>query len=265
MQYLANSLTAVISRRNYVCGAKNWIAEHAGNPATLSSTEAKTILKGAARLHPSVYTPAPPLLPPDLLTICNYLDQCPDGLPYKAALTIGFFGFLRSSNLLCPDATLWGGPHTLSRCQIIPHSSGLIVVLTSTKTIRQSSQPTVLSLPLIPSSPVCPTSAWLAYTAAYPSHPSSPAFTHGSGAPLLPSHLVNVMRSVLANSGCQYAHKVSMHSLRRGGTWAAVASQANQEDIASHGTWTSHSGMKAYLPSQPSTRVAARLATLFAL
>lgn len=264
MQYLANSLTAIISRRNYVCGAKAWIDERGGNSSTLSSREAKAVLKGAAALSPSLLHPAPGLLPHDLVNICTFLDKVNNGLVIKAAITIGFFGFLRSSNLLCPDATLWGGPHTLTRSHILAHPTGLAVVLTSTKTLRLHSTPTVLALPRIEHSPACPTAAWEAYTLLHPAHPTSTAFTLADGSALVPAHVVHAMRTALVCTGCPYAHNISMHSLRRGGTWAAVHSGANTDDIATHGTWASKGGMRTYLPSQPSSRVANKLATLFA-
>ena len=100
LQYLANSLTSPASRRNYKSGAKWWIQLRGGDISAFTSVEAKAVEKGAANLSTHVTSPAPPLFPPDIKVICEYLDRQDDGLVVKSTLLIGFFGVLRASNLL---------------------------------------------------------------------------------------------------------------------------------------------------------------------
>lgn len=263
-QYLANSLKSKVSRKCYTSGASIWIQERGGDSSALYSTEAKTVAKGAFRLAPHLPDPAPALTPYDLIQICTYLGQAYSALPVKAAVTIGFFSFLRASNLLSPTALTWTGPHTLTRQDIVSGPEGLSVVIRSSKTILPGTKPTVLLLPRIPQSPACPSSAWDAYQAAYPGTPDTPAFIIHDGTALTPPQLVTVIKAALLKLGCPYALKIRSHSLRRGGAQAAQMAGCDRAHIATHGTWSSETGLKAYVPSKSSQQVATKLATLFA-
>ena len=262
-QYLANSLSAPGSRRNYLCGARKWILARGGNDSAFNSSEAHDVYKGALTTRPHTPTPAPALTTRDLLLVSQYLDLIPYAAPIKAALTMGFFSFLRASNLLSPTISLWSGPHTLTRGDIVPHATGLTVVIRSSKTIALMSPPVPLSLPLIPGSPACPTTAWLNYVALLPALPSSPAFMLFNGKPLTPGVFNTVIREALVDLGCPYAAQFSGHSLRRGGSQAAISGGADKLDVTKHGTWSSPAGMRPYLPSSQSSRVASTMATLF--
>ena len=263
-QFLANSLSAPGSRRNYISGAKKWILARGGDDSALSSPEANAVYKGGLVTRPHTPNPAPALTPSDLILLCTYLDTIPHSSPVKAALCLGYFSFLRASNLLSPSITLWSGPHTLTRGDIILHEAGLTVVIRSSKTIRLNSQPVPLSLPLIPGSPACPTAAWYRYTTELLAPPDSPAFLLFTGKPLTPSIFNQAIRDSLVALGCPYGSRFSGHSLRRGGSQAAVAGGADRLDVSKHGTWSTPGGMKPYVPSPQSTRVAQTLATLFA-
>jgi hypothetical protein len=263
-QYLANSLKHPVSRRCYTSGASIWIAERGGDPQTLVSPQAKRVAKGAENLNPHTPSPAPALTPHDLLSACEYLDQALSGPVVKAAMCIGFFSFLRSSNLLSPSVMLWRGPHTLLRKDISSGQHGLLLVIRSSKTIKKGTLPTILALPRIPGSIACPAKAWDSYIDRVPGSPDDPAFITPMGTPLTPGQMAVVLQAALHAKGCPYALQVTMHSLRRGGAQAALLANCPKEDIARHGTWRSQSGMKTYLPNNSSFRVADKLSALFA-
>ena len=263
-QYLVNSLSAPASRRNYTSGARIWIEERGGDGRAMRSLEADHVAKGGERLDPHTPNPAPALMPADLVLACRYLDRAAQGAPIKAALCVGYFAFLRTSNLLTPNAIMWGGPHTLQRADIISTHTGLQVIIKSSKTLRPGTAPTVLILPRIPTSPACPATAWDRYVTQVEGSPGSPAFTTHDGLPLTTAQLVAVLQTALTEAGCPYAQSIRSHSMRRGGAWAAVAAGCNKQDIAAHGTWASAKGLRPYIPSQSSTNVARSLATLFA-
>ena len=168
MQFLVNSLSAHQTRKNYVSGARTWVLDRDGDPSPLTSKKAKAVLKGAMNINPYAPSPAPPLLPEDLTAVCSLLATMNNGLIFRAALTLGFFGFLRASNLLTPSATLWAGPHSIRRRDVLLHPQGLAVVLRSSKTIKLTDTPEVLALPYIPGAPACPTAAWVDYVTMYP-------------------------------------------------------------------------------------------------
>ena len=142
-QFLANSLTAPASRRNYTSGAKKWIEARGGNSTALTAYEAYSVAKGCISLKPHVTTPTPALTPLDLVRVCQYLGCVVQAVPVKAALCVGFFAFLRASNLLTPATTLWSGPHTLMRGDITTNPQGLTLVIRSSKTITRGTTPAV--------------------------------------------------------------------------------------------------------------------------
>ena len=264
VQYLVNSLQSPTSRKNYLSGARWWILERGGDPTALTSREAKAVERGAIRLSPHVTTPAPPLHPTDLVKVAQALDNIQDGYIYKAALTMGYFGFLRTSNLLAPRAALWGGTHTLKRHDVIIHNTGLLLIIRSSKTIRLGTTPPTISLPTIPGSPVCPTAAWKAYVTRVPAHPASNAFIMTDGTHLTNNRLITVLRATLLALGSPHALTTTSHSLRRGGSQAAQLAGAAHQDIQAHGTWKAKGSLKTYLAQQSSERVAHSMAHLFA-
>ena len=223
----------------------------------------KAVETGAVRLSAALPSPAPALLPADLVTICRTFTTLPEGPLLTAAVTIGFFGFLRTSNLLSPTATLWGGPHTLQRRDIQLYAGGLLVVLRSTKTSGPDQHPTVLALPRLPGSPACPTHAWIRYATSSTGGAGDPAFLLRNGTPLTTDALVGALRLALRNAGCPYADRVSSHSLRRGGAQAAQASGVPLEALKAHGTWKTDGAMGRYLLPKTTESVARALATLF--
>ena len=129
---------------------------------------------------------APPLRPPHLLALIRFLISLgPSTLIPVAALLVGYFSFLRQSNLVSPSAADWGGPHTLRRRDIRPHALGLSLLVRSSKTIKSPQQMTQLVVPFVPGSPLCPVAAWSRAARACPAPDSTPAFMAGADTPLM--------------------------------------------------------------------------------
>ena len=265
IQYLANSLTSNAARGNYKSGAKWWIEMRGGDISPFASIQVKTVEKGAANLNTHIPNPAPAITPFELNIICQHLSTVKDGVAIKAAMLVGFFGFLRASNVISPSASTWGGPHTITRADLLSHENGLVLVLKSTKTRGAYEAPAVLALPRITGSILCPTQAWAEYCVAVPGLPYEPAFKTSAGAHLTPAPIVKEMRAAVHAAQCPFSGTVSMHSLRRGGAQTAQKAGAERLDIAAHGTWASKSGLNAYVPNDSSTRVAKALASLFGI
>ena len=248
IQFLANSLASPASVKNYLSGAKSWIASHGGSATAFSSPEAVAVMKGAAKLSQHIPSTAPALTPTDLKIVCDYLSSAgSSGLPVRAALLLGYSCFLRSSNLLSPAISTWSGPHTLARDDIRATNDGLLVIIRSSKTITRS-LPVALEVRAIPSSPYCPVQAWINYARNYKYPKSSPAFMLASQRPLTPKPVVAIVRAALARAGRPHAARMTIHSLRRGAAQAAYDAGASSEDLKAHGTWKSTHGLAAYVP-----------------
>lgn len=67
--------------------------------------------------------------------------------------------------------------------------------------------------------------------------------------PLTSRNVVDVLSKVLRPTIPVNA-KLSMHSLRRGGTQTAAKEGASNEQLLIHGTWKSAKGLSYYLPKK---------------
>ena len=88
--------------------------------------------------------------------------------PLQVALTFGFFGYLRVSNL-APETVISFDPtrHT-TWADIFLEDDGIIVGLKWTKTLQARSGITPVPLPEMGKSVVCPVSAWVQYVRMLP-------------------------------------------------------------------------------------------------
>ena len=119
---------------NYVSGAKLYVELKSGDSSAFSSRPAGEMMKGIKAQSQHVPSQAPPLMPLDLKRVCLYLDM--GGIEHhvcKTAILIGFFSFLRQSNLLSVSPTL-PSMHTLRRRDIWFAPEGLQVLVSSSKT-----------------------------------------------------------------------------------------------------------------------------------
>lgn len=253
-QYLALHIKSPGGQRNYMSGARTWVNEHGGHSAHLYAAEVKLVQKGAARISPHTPNPAPALTPDHIKDCCDIFDTWGyDGLVYKTATLIGFFAFLRASNIVSPSSQMWGGPHTLLRSSVLICEGKMYITVYTTKTRLPGARPALVPLPVMPSSRFCPAKAWTTYRDMTHWSPSGPAFILSTGAPLTGTVLAKAIRRALELKGYQDAQTFSLHSLRRGGSNTAKAAGANVRELLKHGTWTSLSGLKAYVDVRDST------------
>lgn len=247
VQFLANTFSAPNTIKNYMSGARYWIRSHEGDDSNFSSSEVASVLLYNVKNSPHVQTQAYPITLSDLTTICKFIDVSKSiPLAVKPAILIGFFAFLHVSNLLAPSLTVWSGPHNLSVSDVALHADALIICLRSTKTIHRG-KPVLIPIYAVPQSTCCPVLAWRTYVNSVKPSPRGPAFMVNSHTPLTSGILVNIMRLALQSAGNPNFHKISMHSLRRGGAQAADQNGASHQAIKRHGTWASDASLKVYL------------------
>lgn len=114
VKFLANTHKAPNTVKNYLSGARHWVNFHKGSDFSFSTPEARAVLKSVIDSSKHVPLQAYPLSPADIRVICNYIDSHPEvAMAMKPALLIGYICFFRSSNILSPSLSSWGGPHTL--------------------------------------------------------------------------------------------------------------------------------------------------------
>ena len=85
--------------------------DQGGNSFPFDSTLVRRIKKGGARRSLHIPTQAPSLTPLSLLAVAAFLTTLgPQAAMPLAALLIGYFTFIRQSNLVSPSAKGWRGP-----------------------------------------------------------------------------------------------------------------------------------------------------------
>lgn len=202
---------------------------------------------GACSQH--VPLPAYPLSASHVKLVCDYIDSHPDiPLAVKPCILIGYTCFLRSCNLLAPSTQIWKGAHTLLASDIVLNDTGLLVYLRSSKTFNVKDSK-VMQVYRVDNQKYCPVAAWSRYTSLILPCPIGPAFMVDDYTPLISRNVVDVLNQALKQILPRNA-KVTMHSLRRGGTQTASKEGASNEHLMKHGTWKSAKGLKFYLPKK---------------
>ena len=261
--HLFSSLRAPGSVRNALSGARAWVAEVGGIVTPFSSHALKRLRRGGDKALLHTVSKAPPLRPRHLRALIQFLISLgPSTLMPVAALLVGYFSFLRQSNLVSPSGAGWGGPHTLRRRDIQPHALGLSIVIHSSKTISSPQDSTQLLVPAVPGSQMCPVSAWRKASEAFPAPGSAPAFLVNPNTPLDTLTLTKILRTSLAVIDVPGPTSYTLHSLRRGAAMACYSLGVSLPAIQAQGTWESKAVL-SYVPRRASPAAPVALANYF--
>lgn len=248
-QFLKNSHSSPQSVKNYLSGAKTWVAEHGGLTQPFLSRDLDQLTKGFVKNSNHVPMRAAPLNVNHLFMIAEYVQANPfvprSVLP---CIIIGFKCFLRSSNLLSPSTDSWGGPHTLLSRDITLLKDSLLISIRSTKS-KSDNRPEIFSLEKELDSRLCPVRLWTEYVRAVNPWAYGPAFLTNDLRPLTARHVVVAMRAALDAATDLDPGRVSLHSLRRGAAQDALEKGLPLPQIKTLGLWKSDSGIKPYLDS----------------
>lgn len=249
-QFLGNSFGAPGTARNHLSGVKSWLSLHGGRAQSFDNPSLSLVIKSVTEKSGHIPSPAPPITPDDIRTICAYIRQHPQHPAIKAAILLAFSTFMRVSNVLSPSTNTLGGRHTLRVNDIIMTDHGLQVVIRSTKT-RRNGIPRIIPVFRSTDNFLCPVKAWTDYLSMIQPCPLGPAFMLDPSTPLTSPPVVGVMRKALENLHTSKTRSFSFHSLRRGGAQSAAANGASLQQLMYHGTWASKNGIKAYVKSSP--------------
>ena len=201
-----------------------------------------------------------------------YISQAAQGMegfsPLVVALTFGFMGFLRISNMAPPTAAAFDISRHTTFGDVVQQDQGLIINLKWSKTRQATHSSVSIPLPGLGSSHICPLKAWRMYNWVLRDHvvtketPLLITTEPPVGRPITIPSLRRIFhqavdRAQLEDSG------YTPHSLRRGGATFAYHAGVPIDAIKRHGTWRSDA-VEAYLFSKPmfDTPVAARFAKL---
>jgi len=241
--YLVGKFQSAVTVRNYFSGVRFLFKDRGQEPPAFTSHHVAWQLRAAdltMRTPPSPKLPITPQLLAQLCELCPSLG--PLGPAMRVALTFGFFGMLRQSNL-APAAAIQFDPtrHTC-RGDVVTAAPGLVVRVKWTKAQQSIGDSTYLPLPMLPGHPADPVEAHRLLLRHSPTTSAmQPLLTvHAQGAAVAVTipQLAQALKLLLGRLGVSDT-KYSLHSLRRGGCTTAYKQDVPYVDVKRHGNWAS--------------------------
>ena len=186
-QFLSRSMIPA-SVRNYLSGVK-LLHLLAGEDITVfKSYELTILLRGLDRLAQHVPNRAPPVTPDNLLQLVSLVDFTnPVEVTFMSAFLCTFFLLARVSNIVPSTVSSFQPSMHLCRRDIVPTSTGLVVLFKHTFGKRR------LLLPLLrmPQSPLCPVQMYELMCSLVPAPPLSLPPFYSPQRPVTPFLLQN--------------------------------------------------------------------------
>ena len=241
--HLANKFTSAASVRNYVSGVAFMHKQLGVEAPAITSFPVTTLLRAVdltLRTPPQRKQPIYPALLHKLCRLCDMIGTF--GVAMKVAITFGFYGMLRQSNLAPRQAADFDRLRHTCRGDVIHSPPGLVVVVKWAKAQQTMDNIPLVPLPTVHGSPTDPVAAFDALQRVQPalhqdqpllSIPSSKGYTVVTSAQLA-TCLAELLRSLQLDPT-----NFSLHSLRRGGATTAYRAGADQLAVKRHGQWRS--------------------------
>lgn len=192
----------------------------------------------------------------DLLRMCDYVnvDDYNECVMW-ACLVTSFRSLLRKSNLV-PSTARESEGHFLRRDAFTFYTWGVMLRVSSSKTIQYGQRVHLVPITFTPGSPLCAASLLQRHFAETRAHPDSPAFLIYKGGklvqlsyPVLLKFVKRLIKSIGVNPD-----RAGVHSLRRAGAVFLHQSGIPLEDIRQVGDWASLTAL-IYLAKPMSARI----------
>ena len=256
-ELLVDSNLTVATIKNYCVAIKTLYAEW-GNVEVLRSfyTPAwRFMLKGLAYSTEARQDERSAMTLGDLTKMVDYCDKDKELCALQVALTFGYFGYLRISNLAPETASSFDMTRHTTWAEVCEKDDGIIVGLKWSKTLQARKGITPIPLPVLKGRIVCPLRTWRIYVRLHPEMENRAdvplLLTTGSGGnkPVTIPMLRSMFHKVIRDVGLM-GRKYTPHSLRRGGATYSFSQGVPMQYIKQHGTWQSDT-VERYLIKTP--------------
>jgi hypothetical protein len=242
--FLARSIKAYQTVKNYLNAVRLFHLCRGVPFDLLDNFELKLVLRSLKGRLTTVSKPKLPITVDILLQIHRHLDmEVSSHTVLWAAFLIGFFAFLRKSNIVPESTRLFDPEKHLTRQSIRITDYGIQVTVKWSKTIQFHEREVILPLIAIPNSVLCPKRAYINMCQHIPAEPNAPAFSLPNRGTLTHQSFVKLLRALLAKCNIDPT-KYSGHSFRRGACTMAFEAGVSPELIRSHGDWRSNAYLR---------------------
>lgn len=200
-----------------------------------------------------VPSPSLPVSPALLKRVVRVVSRLPYGSAISAALILMFHSFLRQSNFAASTSTLFDPTRQITRGDVDIKQDAVTIVLKWSKSHQLARMRSVVTIPAVPGSILCPRAAVLKLLRDVCfNHPQQPLICFQDGSHIPVYHLRKVWNTVLQVLQIPLASSYTLHGLRRGvATHVINTDPSTREDIKRHGMWRSDA-VDCYLPSSSS-------------
>lgn len=214
------------------------------------------LLRGIRRKTQVASSPKLPFTPEILLKFRSCLDfnsnlHC----ALWACLMVGFWGFLRSDNLVPKTGSLFDTSHAILRENILFIPQGASIKITRSKTNQFGERDVFVAIPRIKGSSLCPIRALKTLFRCVHTGPASFAFAYSKSKFLTYNSFRKNLLSLCSMVGIDPS-SYGTHSCRRGGASFAAACLVDPRTIQLHGDWAS-SCFLHYIALDPSQKILA--------
>lgn len=244
MAFLTFTLKTAASVTNYISGLKK-LHGYARVPFPQCTANVDSVFQGVKRLLAHETKQAEPITPQILKRIASRVNgSCPAQVVAFTALVVGFYLFLRASNLTCHTKTSFDPNRNLRRADIRLAQDVALIEIRWSKTIQYFQKTLLFPIIKVLDPAICPITWLLRMIKMVPASTQDPAFClpngQGQVTPLTYQQLADQLKKWISEIGLP-EHKYSLHGLRHGGATFAFESDVATQSIMLLGDWASDS------------------------
>ena len=248
--------------RNHVSGVKWHIQKLGFSLVPYEDPRLVSYLRSVQKSSPMAYKLKSIIDPPTLRSLVQASENTYMGLIFKAMYLLGFFSFLRLSNLVPHSTSTFDFRKHLTREDVFFKQDSAIILLKWSKTMQLNNQIKLITIPKL-NNDLCPVSALRDVLTLVPQGRNVPLFQYKLGSDWIPMTDTRVRRhlhALLRTLNLQES-ALTFHSLRRSGATFAFHHNVPLQSIKNHGTWSTECVWRYVVDSADAgSAVAARFA-----